>query len=90
MEFKLCPEQCRKLLRPLYGLCDAGGLWHDTIDHHHRIELGMTPLRINPALYYILTNNILTGLNGAYLDDLIRRGDPSFRNVSERLETSLK
>ena len=34
-EFELQPEQCLKLLKPLYGLCDSGDLWHKTVDEHH-------------------------------------------------------
>ncbi len=50
-EFELRPDQCLKLLKPLYGLCDSGELWHKTLDEHHRRELGMSPFRSDPALY---------------------------------------
>lgn len=83
-ELELSPEQCLKLLRPLYGLCDAGDLWQTTLDKHHRLELGMTPFKIDPALYYILCNGILQGLSGSYVDDLLRCGDDNFRKLSQR------
>ena len=78
-EFELDPDQCLQLLKPLYGLCESGDLWHATMDEHHRKDLGMTPLRSDPALYCLLTDHILTGLSGGYVDDLIRTGDDSFR-----------
>ncbi len=31
-EFELAPEQCLQLLKPLYGLCESGDLWHKTLD----------------------------------------------------------
>ncbi len=30
-EFQREPHECFELLRPLYGLCDAGDLWHQTL-----------------------------------------------------------
>lgn len=50
-EFELDASQCLKLIKPLYGLCESGDLWHKTIDHHYRVDLGMTPLASYPALY---------------------------------------
>lgn len=82
-EFELDRGQCLKLLRPLYGLCDAGDLWHATIDKNHRQDLGMKPLRVDPALYYALYNEVLCGMSGAYVDDLLRCGDKSFKNLSD-------
>lgn len=46
-EFELSPEPCLKLLRPLYGRCDAGDLWHTTLDKHYCHELKMKPFRTN-------------------------------------------
>lgn len=78
-EFELQPEECLKLLKPLYGLCDSGDLWHKTLDDHHRRDLGMTPFRSDPALYRLMANGLLTGLSGGYVDDLLRAGTPEFK-----------
>lgn len=83
-EFDLSPDQCLNLLRPLYGLCDAGDLWHTTLDKHHRHDLKMKPFRLDPALYYILSNGFLKGLSGSYVDDLIRCGNKEFRELSKK------
>ena len=33
-EFELDPHECFELLKPLYGLCDSGDLWHETLQKH--------------------------------------------------------
>ena len=84
-EFDLNPDQCLQLLKPLYGLCESGDIWHETLDKHHRDDMGMKPLRSDPALYYLLSNGILKGLSGGgYVDDLIRAGDNDFRDLSKK------
>ena len=30
-------------MKPLYGLCDAGDLWHQTLNNHLVAELEMQP-----------------------------------------------
>lgn len=44
----------------------------------------MKPLRIEPALYYLLNNSVFTGLSDAYFDDLMRCGSPEFRRISKQ------
>lgn len=62
-EFELPPDQCLKLHKPLYGPCDSGGLWHKTLDEHHRNEMGMSPFCADPALYKLMADGLLVGLN---------------------------
>lgn len=81
-EFELDPDHFFKLLRPLYEVCDASDLYHINIDRHHREDLEMTPLFIDPALYYRLADGVLKGLSGGYVDYLLRCGDPDFWKVS--------
>eukprot|EP00171_Calliarthron_tuberculosum_P022143 IDg22143t1 len=83
-EFELEAHQCLKLLKPLYGLCDSGDLWHRTIDEHHRLDLGMKATRSDPALYTLLSEDKLIGLSGGYVDDLLRAGTPAFRKLSQQ------
>lgn len=78
-EFALKPEECLQLLRPLYGLCDAGDLWQSTLDHHHREDLGMTSSNLDAKFYYLLENKVLVGLSGTDVDDLFRAGNQQFR-----------
>ena len=81
-EFELEPHQCLQLVKPLYGLCESGDLWHQTLDTHHREDLGMKPLRSDPVLYTLIVNGRLRGLSGGYVDDVIRAGDAHFQKVA--------
>lgn len=55
-EFELDADQCLELLLLLYGLGDAGDLWHVTLDRHLRDELGLSPTKADPALYIMRKN----------------------------------
>ena len=83
-EFELDADQCLQLLKPLYGLCESGDLWFETLDKHHRVDLKMKPFRIDPAMYYLLADGMLYGISGGYVDDLIRAGNGS-RNTTAML-----
>ena len=91
-EFGLQPNECFELLRPLYGLSDAGDLWHQTLHSVLVRDLGLVPTKADPSLYLAYANGELFGLNGSYVDDLLRAGAPSFRDICgathERFETS--
>ena len=83
-EFELNPDHCLQLLKPLYGLCDSGDLWHDTLDKHHREDLEMKPMRSDLALYIWMVNGLLKGLSDGYVDDLIRAGDGDFKDLAAK------
>ena len=83
-ELELKPSQCLQLLKPLYGLCESGDIWHETLANHHKEDLGMKSLRSDPALYSLIKEGILRGLSGGYVDDLIRAGDEYFKKVSQK------
>lgn len=80
-EFELEPHQCLKLIKPLYGLCDAGDLRASSMDKHHRNDLGMYPVRSEPALYVKHTDWKLIGISGSYLDDVLRASQHIFRKL---------
>lgn len=89
-EFEFSLDQCLKLLRALYGLCDVGDLWHTTLDEHYRLDLGMAPFRADPALYYLLTDGKSRRMSESHVDELLRCGDNKFgrlcRGTSKRFE----
>jgi len=89
-EFELDQTQCLKLLKPLYGLCESGDLWHATLDLHHREDLGMSPFRFDPTLYILMKQGALQGLSGGYLDDIIRAGNAHFKKVARRTHTTFE
>ena len=84
LEFELDPSQCLNLLKPLYGPCDSGDMWHATLDKHHIDDLGMQPLRSDPVLYVLIAEGLLKGISGRYFDDLIRTGDESFKKLCSK------
>ena len=88
-EFELSPDQCLQVLQPLYGLCDAGDLWHTTLDKHRREEMRMEQFKTDCALYYQQGQKKLEGMSGFYVDDLLRTGNAIFdRNRASRIRDS--
>ena len=83
-EFESNPSQCLKLLKLLYGLCESGDLWHETLAKHQHEELGRKPLRSDPAQYTLIEDGLLKGLSRGYVDDLIRAGDKHFKQISQK------
>lgn len=83
-EFELEPHQCQQLLRPLYGLCKSGDLWHETLDQNHRNVLGMSPFRLDSTLYHLISNGLLKCLNGGYVEEIIRVEDDDFSKLSRK------
>lgn len=87
-EFELAPHQCMKLLKPLYGFCDAGDFWDSKMDKHHRVDLGFKPLRSDPALYISTKDGMVNGFSGPYVDDMLRAGDAEFHSNCRRTHES--
>ena len=78
-EFELEPHECFELLRLLYRLSDAGDLWHLTLHKHLIKDLGLVPTKADPSLHLSFRQGALTGINGSYVDDLLRAGTPDFK-----------
>jgi len=89
-EFELAPHECLKLMKPLYGLCDAGDLWASTMDKHHRLDLGLKSLRSDPALYVSTKDGIVNGFSGSYVDDMLRAGNDEFRSNCRKTHASFE
>lgn len=83
-EFKLDSSQCLKLLKHLYGLCEIGDLWYETLARHQRDDLGTKPLQSEPVLYTFIEHGILKGLSLGFVNDLIRAGDKDSKLTSEK------
>ena len=103
-EFGLEEDECFELLLPLYGLGDAGDMWHKTIKGHLEHDLGMHHTIIDPALHFSSVHasgdntcasgadsqiasgvhSRLIGLNGTYVDDLLRAGTNEFRQLCQK------
>ena len=89
---ELDPSECFDLLLPLYGLCGAGDLWHESLNRHLTKDLHLQSPKVDPQLYFSFRNGKLVGIHGSYVDNLLRAGDKEFRQSSQlthkRFETS--
>lgn len=79
--FNIGPGQPLQLLKPPYGICDSGDYWGTTFASFIRNELGMVPLDGDPSLYMLRGDISATGLLGAYVDDNLFAGGPSFEEA---------
>lgn len=91
-EFRLSPQILLKLLRPLYGLPDAGDYCHATFKRHMKLDLGMKKTFGCLALFLKHVNNQLIWLAGIYVDDSLLAGTEEFKKINlktgERFDSS--
>jgi hypothetical protein len=67
-----------KLLRPLYGLCDAGNYWTRTILDHATKYLSLSPTVCDSGLLFQTMNRKLVALTASFVDDLLMAGTEDF------------
>jgi hypothetical protein len=77
-ELGLADDYLLKLLKPLYGLSDAGDYWSRTMYEHHAKALKMTPSVNDNSFFFKRGNAGLTGLALVHVDDSLRAGDSEF------------
>jgi hypothetical protein len=76
-ELELSRQQALKLLRNLYGLADSGDFCHHELSMHHR-NMSMKHLTTDNSAWIRLTNNVLEGISGVYVDDVVQAGTTAF------------
>lgn len=83
--FDLADDEVLLLLLPLYGVCDAGDYWIDTMSTHLRGDLAMVPLVADPSMFAERAADAkLLGMTGTYVDDLINGGGREFQILTEK------
>ncbi|KAI0994279.1 hypothetical protein K3495_g13903, partial [Podosphaera aphanis] len=70
------------VIKPLYGIAEAGTHWWATYFNHHRDQLGMITSSYDPCLLISDQNNKNFGLVGIQTDDTIILADAGF-NILE-------
>ena len=77
-EFRLNENQLLRLLKPLYGLTDAGDYWDATMTNHLKNDLGMSQTSLDISLFFKMIRGKLAGMSGMYVDDGIHAGNDEF------------
>lgn len=89
-EFHLSSSQLLKLLKPLYGLADAGDYWDVTMARHLKQDLGMDRTALGISLFFKLIQGQLGGLSGTYVDDGIHAGNEDFLKECDKTQEKFK
>jgi hypothetical protein len=81
------PDTIMVVIKPLYGIAEAGTHWWATYSQHHKERLGMVTSTYDPCL--MVTDNGPLGIVGMQTDDTIILGDKTF-NERESQEMTFK
>lgn len=81
--FGLREGELLELNRPLYGLCDAGDYWGNTMEQHLINDLGMKPTVGDPSLYVKKLDGKTIGVSGSYVDDQLNAGTKDFIKMTD-------
>jgi hypothetical protein len=70
-----------KVVRPLYGVPEAGNHWFNTYHRHHLEQLAMNQSTYDPCLLYTHENGF--GIIGVQTDDTLILADETFAKTKE-------
>jgi hypothetical protein len=81
-----------KVIRPLYGIPEAGNHWFRTYQQHHMDRLNMTTSTYDPCLLHCTEAHKGFGIVGMQTDDTLLLADPHFakREQQEIEKASIK
>jgi hypothetical protein len=80
-ELKLKEGSILKVVKPLYGVPEAGNHWFNTYHRHHLENLQMSESTYDPCLLYINTNGF--GVVGLQTDDTLFLADNTFATTED-------
>jgi len=86
-------HQALKLRKPLYGLCDSGDYWNDTVERFVAEDMDLNALEGDPSMFIQEDDEEdgADGIFGVYVDDTIGAGDDEFEDLTammgERFES---
>lgn len=76
--FDLKPDELLELVKPLYGICEAGDYWGITMEEQLVNDLNMKPTPGDPALYVKVKGGKVIGITGSYLCNSLNGGNADF------------
>ena len=83
----LKPDAILKVLRPFYGVLEAGNNWFNTYHRHHLEQLGMHQSTFDPCLLFYNNKNDKNdngfGIVGMQTDDTLLLTDEAFAEAEE-------
>jgi Reverse transcriptase (RNA-dependent DNA polymerase) len=82
--FEMTSDEVLQLLRPLYGLADAGDYWNATMVDHMLNDLGLFRTDSDLSLFYNRLNNRLNGISGTCVDDSLHAGSANYLELTEK------
>ena len=77
-ELKLTGGSILRVIKPLYGVPEAGNHWYNTYHSHHIKQLRMNQSTYDPCLLYTTDNNTGFGIIGIQTDDTLILADTTF------------
>jgi hypothetical protein len=80
-DLNLSDDAILRVIKPLYGVPEAGAHWFNTYHDHHKKNLNMTESTYDPCLLF--TNQSVFGLVGMQTDDTLMLGDDRFAELEE-------
>lgn len=81
--FGLQDGELLHLIKPLYGICEAGDYWGVTIEEHLTNDLKMIPVPGDSALYVKSKDDEVIGVTGSYVDDSLNAGRAKFVKMTD-------
>eukprot|EP00172_Hildenbrandia_rubra_P001407 Plantae.Rhodophyta-Hildenbrandia_rubra.ctg19560.p1 GENE.Plantae.Rhodophyta-Hildenbrandia_rubra.ctg19560~~Plantae.Rhodophyta-Hildenbrandia_rubra.ctg19560.p1 ORF type:complete len:408 (+),score=40.52 Plantae.Rhodophyta-Hildenbrandia_rubra.ctg19560:574-1797(+) len=72
-----------KVVKPHYGMTEAGACWWKTSLDYRIKDLGMQQSVLDPCLFFKMENGALKGMEATLVDDTLGSGDPDFSKLEE-------
>lgn len=72
-----------RIVKPLYGIAEAGVHWWTTYYKHHRVELQMQTSTYDPCILITSGDKKAFGLVGMQTDDTLMLGTTAFSTMEE-------
>ena len=72
------------VIKPLYGIAEAGVHWWATYHGHHRKELDMSTSTYDPCLLITNSDTSIFGIVGMQTDDTLMLGTQAFSSLEEK------